>query len=310
MQTARDVQKSLSEGRLALSSQGAEMRFTRITLGTEVRGRVAGATFDEGRDEAFLVVEAPDGAVHLVGQTDEIQQARGRGGLRQGAIVTLRGRVAEGRSGERLVTDVVDHGRLPELDAVAEPATPLDLDALRAVRRGAVGGGEPSHPRGFATQWQRSVVRRLSILERTGLIRVAHDEGHPAGHRTLTVTPGAEQIVEARMKQRERVPMSFEEVHQLNSKPVRMAPDQPNRVFEGTLVAYAVDPDDDHRYAVLDTGSQLVAIPSAEAQFEAGRVVRARSQVAEATERSSERRRALAWQLDDLEQLRQRERER
>jgi len=103
--------------------------------------------------------------------------------------------------------------------------------------------------------------------------------------------------------------VAFEALRRLSPKPLARAPDQPNRIFEGQLVAYAVHPDRSEPYAIVDTGAKLRAIPTSDCQLEAGRTVRARSYTRQ-TAGAPERRRLLTWQLDDLEQLRDRSRSR
>jgi hypothetical protein len=61
------------------------------------------------------------------------------------------------------------------------------------------------------------------------------------------------------------------------------------------------------RYVVLDTGRYVTAIPTAGQTFERRQELRARSRMVESP---ADRRRVLAWLIDDLEQERRRGRER
>jgi len=185
---------------------------TRIHPGSEVRGRIAGTGLDEARDEPLLIIEGTDGQRHLVPQTAAIARARGAGGLRPGQIVTLRGRSFSRGTKSIEYTEIAEHGRLRDLKRVETPSTPLDLEGLQSVRK--MGELPPESPadRGFFQQWRRSVRSRAAILERFGLIRAREPEHESARERTYQITEGAEHMVESRMAERERTPMTLEEL--------------------------------------------------------------------------------------------------
>ena len=103
-------------------------------------------------------------------------------------------------------------------------------------------------------------------------------------------------MVEARMNQRERTPLSLEELRSRHGKPLRMAESVAGRVHRGRLVGYGEDADG-QRHAVLDTGRELRAIPTAD-NLEIGHDVRARALLAAEEEREHRR---VRWALDDLE---------
>lgn len=106
---------------------------------------------------------------------------------------------------------------------------------------------------------------------------------------------------------RDRTPVNLEELRKSAAKPLREVGEVGGQRFRGPLHAVAYDPDG-ARYAVLDTGRQLTAIPSEahDLELEVGRQYEARS---EAAQREGERRRAVAWQFEDLERVRGAERE-
>ena len=84
-------------------------------------------------------------------------------------------------------------------------------------------------------------------------------------------------------------------------KPLREVGDAGGQRLRGTLHAVAFDPSGE-RYAVLETGRHLTAIPAdASTELELGREYEARSR---SGREEGERRRTIAWQFDDLERLR------
>jgi len=72
-------------------------------------------------------------------------------------------------------------------------------------------------------------------------------------------------MVEARMSQRERTPLSLEELQRQHGRPLRTAESVAGHVHRGRLVGYGED-DDGTRYAVLDTGRELTAVPAGRVQ--------------------------------------------
>jgi hypothetical protein len=112
-------------------------------------------------------------------------------------------------------------------------------------------------------------------------------------------------MVEARMSQRERTPLSLEELRRQHGKPLHTAESVAGRVHRGRLVGYGED-EDGTRYAVLDTGRELTAVPAGEGA-EIGHDVRARALLAAEEEREQRR---VRWVLDDLDRSRQHDRSR
>src|SRR5882724_10981555 len=74
---------------------GLPVTVTRIETGTVITGRVIGTGLaDELRDQRYLLVESRD-RLHYIPQPAAVQRARGRGQLRIGDVVTLRGEAIE-----------------------------------------------------------------------------------------------------------------------------------------------------------------------------------------------------------------------
>jgi hypothetical protein len=145
------------------------------------------------------------------------------------------------------------------------------------------------------------VIARGPLLLRSGLIRRIES----ARERELFETkPGVEHMVEARVLQRGRTPLSFEELEIDQGKPLRVATSTPGRVHRGRLIAYAED-GSGARHAILDTGRELTAIPADGETTEIGHDVRARALLAQEEDREQRR---VRWALDDLERSRVRER--
>ena len=305
MQLARDLQKSLSRHGRPLVEPDAPQKFTRIAPGSELRGRVAGRAVDEATDETYLVLEGTDGAVHFVPENPDLERARSQGPLPVGHIVTLRGlsSVADGERTSRI--DVLDHGRLEDLEALREPATILDLEAARAVRD----DGEAPTPvptrSGFFARFREAVRSRLSLLTERGLIRERSEEIPVGTRRQLVLAAAAEERIEMAIQERERRPLTLAQASRLGRKEVVRAAQEPGRVYRGRVVAMAED-DAGARYVVLDTGRHLTAVPT-ERAYERGQELRARSRTVASP---AERRRVLAWQLDDLERERSRSHDR
>jgi hypothetical protein len=303
LQLAGDIQKSLARSGSGITDHHAPMVFTRIRAGVEVRGRIAGTDLDEARDEPLLIIEGTDGKRHLVPQTTAIARARGSGRLRPGRIVTLRGRSFHKGTEAIEYTEIAEHGRLRDLRRVETPSTPLDLEGLRSVRATGALPPEAHADRGFFQQWRRAVRTRGAILERFGLIRPREPEHGSERERTYQIAEGAEHMVESRMAERERRPMTFEELERARGKPLRLAKAEAGRLYRGELVAYAQG-EGNTQWAVLDTGRHLTAIPTNHRDLEIGQDVRARAGMIQEAENLEHRR--TTWTLDDMEHQRER----
>jgi len=202
--------------------------------------------------------------------------------------------------------EVLDHGRLDELGAVREPATILDLEAVRTVRaRGDAPALVPTRS-GFFARFREAVRSRLTLLAERGLVGESALESAATDRRRLVLVATAEERIEMAMKLRERRPLTLSEAQRLGAKELVHAAPESGRIYRGRVVAMAED-EAGARYVVLDTGRFVTAIPATGQTFERGRELRARSRMVES---SAERRRVLAWQIDDLEQERRRGRER
>lgn len=294
IQVSGDIQKSLASAGIGISDRHSPVALTSLEPGRTLRGRVAGAAFDESRDQPFLIVEGTDGRRHVVPQSMSIQQLRGDGRLRPGEIVTLH--VVDGSRG----FDIREHGTLRNLRRTDTASTPLDLDAIASVRATGQLPAPPAESQGFLRRWWEAVRARGAVLERAGLIRRV---GHGQEREAYTVIRGAEHMVEARMSQRERTPLAMEEIQRRHGKPLHMAEPVAGRVHRGRLVGYGQDAEG-NQYAVLDTGRELRAIPTADGA-EIGHDVRARAMLAAEEEREQRR---VRWALDDLERSRQHDR--
>ncbi len=308
LQLARDIVRSRNRAqtRELLADPHAATAITHLQPGVEVRGRVVGTTLEERSEQPFLVVEGTDGRVHFIPQTRGIERARGEGRLQPGQLVTLRGREFE-RDG-RLIpwTQIEEHGSLEELERVPEPSTVLDLDAVRTVRQtGRLPEPEPAR-RGFFARWRAAVVGRRTVLERARVLFERAGSDQEREPRKLEVAEGAEQMIEARMHERERAPISLQDAERRAGKPIQVASEQAGRLYRGRIVAYA-EGEDGTRYAVLETGRNLTAVPTREVEIAAGRLVEARSRSLEVEEEGEERR-ALAWQLEEIEREQRKER--
>jgi type IV secretory pathway VirD2 relaxase len=303
LQLAGDIQKSLARSGSGITDHQAPMVLTRMRPGIEVRGRIAGTDLDEGRDEPLLIIEGTDGKRHLVPQTAAVARARGAGRLRPGRIVTLRGRSFRRGTETIEYTEIAEHGRLRDLRRVETPSTPLDLEGLRSVRETGALPPEPRADRGFFQQWRRGVRARAVILERFGLILPREPEHGSERERTYQIAEGAEHMVESRMAERERTPMTFEELERARGKPLRLAKAEAGRLYRGELVAYAQGEGKTH-WAVLDTGRHLTAVATDRRDLEIGQDVRAGARMMQEAENREQRR--IIWTLDDMEHQRQR----
>ena len=295
MQLLGDVQKSLARGGVTITDPAALHELVRLEPGTTVRGRVAGTTPNELGEAPFLVLEATDGRVLLIPQTPAVEERRGEGGLRRRHVVTLREHesVRAGRSVRW--TEIQEHERLRDLVKTREFATVLDLEVMERSRAGA--RSENSAPsRGFARAWARALAGRRARLAEAGLLVRAGPENERGGGAVWVALPQALPAIALQAKQRDRSALSFEEVETLSGKRLEQASPSAGR-HEGTLVTSAHDTQG-QRFAVLDVGSHLIAIPSQPRVLEIGSRVEAR------LERPSPKRGLepqIGWQLTDRE---------
>src|SRR6059036_3376687 len=94
-QLSGDIIKARARHQARLSDPRLPVVVTRIEAGTVITGRVVGTGLaDELRDQRYLLVESRD-RLHYIPQPAAVQRARGRGLLRIGDIVTLRGEANE-----------------------------------------------------------------------------------------------------------------------------------------------------------------------------------------------------------------------
>jgi len=92
------------------------------------------------------------------------------------------------------------------------------------------------------------------------------------------------------------------DVQRTLGRSVTTVPPSEGLIYRGRLVGYARG-EDGQRYAVVDTGRELAAFRTAEAEITAGREIRAMAQHTD-----DDRRRRLIWRLGDDERERHRER--
>ncbi|MCP5056758.1 MAG: DUF3363 domain-containing protein [bacterium] len=295
IQVSGDIQKSLASAGIGISDRHSPVALSSLGPGAQIRGRVAGAAFDEAMDQPFLIIEGADGKRHAIPQSPSIQNLRGLGRLRPGKVVTVR---VWGEPGSTEV-GIREHGTLRSLRQVDSASTPLDLDAITSIRQTGSPPGPPES-QGFARRWWEAVRARVPLLERAGMIRRI---GQGQDHEAFEAVRGAEQMVEARMTQRERTPLALEDLKDRHGKPLRMAEPVAGRVHRGQLVGYGEDTEG-NRHAVLDTGLELTAIRTEESA-ELGHDVRARALQAAEEEREQRR---VRWVLDDLEHNHQHDR--
>jgi type IV secretory pathway VirD2 relaxase len=298
MQLLGDVQKSLARGDLAITDPAALREVVRMQPGMTIRGRVAGTTPNELGEAPFLVLEATDGRVLLIPQTPAMEERRGEGGLRRGHVVTLREHetVRAGR-GVRW-TEIQEHGRLRDLVRTRELATVLDLEVMERSRAGSR-PEEPAPSRGFARAWARALAGRRLRLAEAGLLVRAGPESERGGGAAWVALPQAASRIALQAKQRERSALSFEEVEMLSGKPLEQASPIAGR-HQGMLVAHAHDAQG-QRFAVLEFGSRLIAIPNQRRDLEIGSRVEARL---ERAPREAGVEPQLGWQLTDRERER------
>jgi type IV secretory pathway VirD2 relaxase len=293
IQRTRDLQRALADPEVSLSDARPQVRWTELSPGQALTGRVAGAIHDEASDRAHLLVEGTDGLLHVIRQTPAIERRRGEGGLRTGSVVTLTARaVGEGdRPGTGF--EVQDHGRLEDLRQVPEPTTILDRDATRAVRspspRAEVGSSR------FSRAWGAALRERADLLLRAGLL----EENERA--RAFTIAQGERTHMDARGQGRDLTPLA--DLRAQAGKPVHPASNAAGQRLRGELRALAVD-EEGQRVAVLDMGRHLATIPTDQADLQVGHEYEAESRV----DRETERRRVLAWRFEDLERVREQDR--
>jgi type IV secretory pathway VirD2 relaxase len=303
MQLLRDVQKSVARGEVLLANPDAPQMLRELSPGELVRGRVAGLTFGEVEERVFLALEGTGGYVYLIPETPEIEQRGREGGLRRGTIVTLERRSAEPAGGVHRI-EVHAHGRLDELEAIAEHETVLDLAVLERLEGVAPAEPRETRLRGFAEQWETALALRERALIRAGL--VLEPAGQALGRRQAA--QGALDQVRTRMRQRDRMPLTFAEVEQELGKPIREAGTTWGMTHRGRLAAYAED-DQGRLYAMLEDRHGIIAVPTQQRDLAIGTEVRARSEPARRSSDDAleqERRRAIVWQLADLERERDR----
>jgi len=182
--------------------------------------------------------------------------------------------------------------------------TVVDLEALRWARE--TGGPPPpaTTRRGFFARWREAVTARFPCLERLGFLRRERTRGGPDEPARFRTAEGAERRIENAMRTRERTPMSLEEVQGRATKPLRFVEPHERVVYRGRMVAYA-EAEGGQRYAVLDTGRHWTAIRTERTDLAIRSDLLARARW---VEQEGEQRRVLAWQLDDLERQRSRDR--
>lgn len=293
IQRTRDLQRALADPEVSLSDTRPQVRWTELSPGQSITGRVAGAIHDKASDRAHLLVEGTDGLLHVIRQTQAIERRRGEGGLRTGSVVTLSAPALEEGARPASVFEVQDHGRLEDLQQVSEPTTILDRQATRAVRspspQAEVGSSR------FSRAWVAALQERADILLRAGLL----EENERA--RALTIAQGEGTHMDARGQGRELTPLA--DLRARAEKPIHSASDTPGQRLRGQLRGLAVD-EEGRRVAVLDLGRHLAAVPTDEVDLQVGREYEAQSRV----DPEGERRRVLAWRFEDLERVRQHDR--
>ena len=295
LQRLEDIHRALHDREVSLSEPPGRVAITELRPGQALTGRLAGTVHDETTDQIHLIIESTDGVVHAVRQTPRLQRERAEGSLRKGTIATVEGRAFDADGISRPWVLPRDHGSLDGLRSEARPTTPLDREALRRVLiRGTLDAETPTVS-AFRRQWDAAVRERRERLLRAGLL-LEEERG-----RALRLSRKAEAMMEDRGH--ERTPVNLEEVQRQSRKPVRAAPDVPGQRLSGRLEALAYDRDN-QQHAVLDTGRELTTIRTEQNDLQVGHEYEAQSRA----EHSAERRRLVAWQLDDLERVREHDR--
>lgn len=293
LQRLEDIHRALHDPAVSLTEPPRKVEITELQPGQVLTGRLAGAVHDEATDQVHVILEAPDGIVHAVRQTPRLERERAADRLRKGSIVALAGRVFEADGIARPWVLPHDHGTLDSMRSEARPTTALDREALRRVWAHGTMGPESPAVSGFGRQWDEAVRERRERLVRAGLLV---EEEREQG-RALRLSRKAEAMMEDRGH--ERTPLNLEEVQKHSRKPVHPAPDVPGQRLSGRLEAVAYDREN-QQHAVLDTGRELTTIRTDQNDLQVGHEYEAQSRA----ERSAERRRLVAWQLDDLERER------
>ena len=294
IQRTRDLQRALADPEVSLSDARPQVRWTELSPGQTVTGRIAGAVHDEASDRAHLLVEGTDGLLHVIRQTPPIERRRGEGGLRTGTVVTLAAREFEREGGRGITLHVEEHGRLEDLRAAAEPTTVLDQEVVRLVQSSGSAPASNGPRSRFSEAWREARRERVDLLVRAGALEETDRE------RAHTLAQGRIEM-DGRSQGRDLTPLA--EVRRQAGKPVRDAAEQPGQVLRGELRAVAVD-DRGQQVAVLDTGHHLTTIPTAQNDLQVGHEYEAQSR----HERAADRRRVLSWQFEDLERTRERDR--
>ncbi|HME69050.1 MAG TPA: hypothetical protein VKM54_04190 [Myxococcota bacterium] len=157
---------------------------------------------------------------------------------------------------------------------------------------------------GFGAELQEAIAGRLPLLEERGLLHVDEKERGGERIRRLAVALDAEERIERAMKERDRGLTPLSEIERIHGKPVVHAKLEPGRAYQGRVVAMASGAEGG-AYVVLHTDPTLTAVPAAARTVLVGREIHVRAVTQEV---AGERRWVLAWQLDDLELERTRDR--
>src|SRR2546427_2044276 len=150
-QLSGDIIKARPRHQARLSDPRLPVTVTRIEAGTVITGRVIGTGLaDELRDQRYLLVESR-ARLHYIPQPAAVQRARGRGQLRIGDVVTLRGEGIE--KGVRIMVETRVRALEPGQGAggrdgsrparVPEPARLPTLTALSRSEGRQVNVAEP-----------------------------------------------------------------------------------------------------------------------------------------------------------------------
>jgi hypothetical protein len=155
-------------------------------------------------------------------------------------------------------------------------------------------------------------VRSCGRPSREGFLSWRSDDFYRSGRKTEAASVSAawwaldaEERIERAMKDRDRALTPLSEVERIHGKPVGHGKLEPGRAYQGRVVAMVSDAEG-RAYVVLDTDPTLTAIPALNRRPEVGQEIYARAVTQEVV--AGERRWTLAWQIDDLEQERKRDR--